>query len=1126
MSIMAFYNNQSDLNLNTSYDGAQTWSDPAQNSSNTTNSMETRNHVNIRCSTLEPTAQEFHPSSSTASSGLSLSNGAIKKETETESNKYRNSKNKRNSKYGSGRIVNGSRYENTERRFNNIERSKPLEDTSYMRYSNTDRSEYTDGISQSKNYSKSGIDRNLEQFRSKSFNRDREYYSDPNKSYGYRNRNNENSAGPHKFKFTENQRYEYPSRNFKFSGRAYDKSSRSHFDGKQERSYNYFEKSERYGNSDKRNQNSSHPDKPETSNKYCDRKTNYYDSSYANNELVEEFEKSNLDQPENKKNIKEKGISYSNNFKSGFKVHDNRNNKEVKNRGDWRRTSNVNDKNSKDVGGGSRKKFDTTSHNQRERLEQMLNRRLLECLVCCDKIRHTDKVWSCMQCYHILHLHCVAAWAKSSKVENGWRCPACQNVCTDVPKQYKCYCGKNLDPKYDPSIIPHGCGEICLRKGRICEHKCTILCHPGPCPDCNIMIEKPCGCGSTKQIVKCSTDIEIVCDSVCNKDLNCGIHNCKSVCHTGVCSPCAETIIQECYCGKQGRKVSCSAEFGGSTQYACEDICGKLLSCGNHKCQKTCHAGSCDTCVRDVSLVHTCPCGKTSLEKPRTSCCDPIPCCDKICGKPLKCGQPSSPHKCRELCHEGDCPPCPLTTVVRCRCGHMDKELRCSAVTTKADDARCEKKCTKKRMCGKHRCNQRCCIEIEHFCPLPCNHQLSCGQHRCERTCHSGRCPPCIETSFEELYCECGASVLYPPIPCGTKPPPCYQQCSRPRPCGHDVHHNCHTGPCPPCTILSKKWCHGHHEQRSAIPCHQETFSCGLPCGRQMPCGRHKCNKPCHEGACPVPCKQPCNIPRSLCGHACRKPCHDPPCQESSCKQNVPVTCLCGLQKGTRPCTEVTDEFRNIEMAQLKEKMGDLTKDQTVDISDIVSKPKKPTVLKILECTEECRVLERNRRLAIGLQIRNPDLSQKLTPRYTDFMRQWAKKDPHFCQRVHEKLTELVQLAKQSKQKSRSYSFESMNRDKRHLVHEYCEHFGVESAAYDMEPNRNVVATAIKDKSWLPSMSLLEVIQRENGQRKVPGPISVLGKSATSKPETVSLKLPSQRPIHSSESVDYFDPQP
>lgn len=39
-----------------------------------------------------------------------------------------------------------------------------------------------------------------------------------------------------------------------------------------------------------------------------------------------------------------------------------------------------------------------------------------------------------------------------------------------------------------------------------------------------------------------------------------------------------------------------------------------------------------------------------------------------------------------------------------------------------------------------------------------------------------------------------------------------------------------------------------------------------------------------------------------------------------------------------------------------------------------------------------------------------------------------------------------------------------MKYEKRKLVHEYCEHFGCDSVAYDAEPNRNVVATALKEK--------------------------------------------------------------
>lgn len=51
-----------------------------------------------------------------------------------------------------------------------------------------------------------------------------------------------------------------------------------------------------------------------------------------------------------------------------------------------------------------------------------------------------------------------------------------------------------------------------------------------------------------------------------------------------------------------------------------------------------------------------------------------------------------------------------------------------------------------------------------------------------------------------------------------------------------------------------------------------------------------------------------------------------------------------------------------------------------------------------------------------------------------------------------------------------------------------CAMFGVESVAYDAEPNRNIVATAQRDTSWLPGMSIMETVQRESGQRRIPVP--------------------------------------
>lgn len=82
-------------------------------------------------------------------------------------------------------------------------------------------------------------------------------------------------------------------------------------------------------------------------------------------------------------------------------------------------------------------------------------------------------------------------------------------------------------------------------------------------------------------------------------------------------------------------------------------------------------------------------------------------------------------------------------------------------------------------------------IDIDHECPMKCTYTLSCGKHKCESTCHKGRCLPCYRSSFDELYCECGANVIYPPVPCGTKRPACDKPCSRQHPCDHEVTHNC-----------------------------------------------------------------------------------------------------------------------------------------------------------------------------------------------------------------------------------------------------------------------------------------------------------------------------------------------
>ena len=101
-------------------------------------------------------------------------------------------------------------------------------------------------------------------------------------------------------------------------------------------------------------------------------------------------------------------------------------------------------------------------------------------------------------------------------------------------------------------------------------------------------------------------------------------------------------------------------------RYSCESPCQRQLSCEveDHLCPKTCHSGACPPCPLSPQVVKTCPCGQTSVTD-RTSCRDPIPTCGRVCGKRHECGPVGNNHTCKEECHLGDCPPCPLTTEVR-----------------------------------------------------------------------------------------------------------------------------------------------------------------------------------------------------------------------------------------------------------------------------------------------------------------------------------------------------------------------------------------------------------------------------------------------------------------------------
>lgn len=196
------------------------------------------------------------------------------------------------------------------------------------------------------------------------------------------------------------------------------------------------------------------------------------------------------------------------------------------------------------------------------------------------------------------------------------------------------------------------------------------------------------------------------------------------------------------------------------------------------------------------------------------------------------------------------------------------------------------------------------------------------------------------------------------------------------------------------------------------------------------------------------------------------------------------MRCACGHRETETTCWvgAPPSDFQRITMQSLKESIQGSMGASTVNLSKFHTGQGR-----MLECTEGCALLERNKRMAVALQILNPDLSSKLgSPSYSDFLKDYAKKDATFVASVEKAFSDLVQSAKTSKRASRSHPFPSMNQPQRRLVHELAEHYGCQTQSYDFEPKKNVVATAMRDKCWLPSMSLTTLVQRELHPRAPP----------------------------------------
>jgi len=571
------------------------------------------------------------------------------------------------------------------------------------------------------------------------------------------------------------------------------------------------------------------------------------------------------------------------------------------------------------------------------------------CLICIDSIGKSDAIWNCSGCFSPLHLVCVQQWIKDGIYQNdstnSWNCPKCRKEFgqNETPKRYYCFCQKEIDPQFDPWIIPHSCGQTCgKRLIPECGHICLLLCHPGPCPPCPKQVNVRCYCEQSGPTARRCGFKGWICGKKCSKLLSCQQHRCEQICHPAECPPCGRTSLQTCLCGKTKSMRNCNEAI-----FQCEKICGRVFDCGIHKCEKLCHRGVCGPCPRQGS--RTCPCGKTKFEN--LSCSEDVPTCGDTCDRKLNC----SLHRCALRCHFGDCESCRQVVTKRCRCGAKEKSIPCF------QEFLCETKCTRMRSCGKHPCKRKCCDGNCPPCQNLCGKTLNCRNHKCLSECHRGQCYPC--TNKIDVSCACGQTSIN--VPCGSekqvRKPRCDKLCSKPSDCHHRERqpHLCHFNdcpncqqicdlplktcshscpvvchdsvlvkeettnsstatpwaqkekdrlvrkalPCPPCQIPTIVSCFGQHTSQT-FPCSQaKGFCCGQKCQRVLKCENHLCHQPCHlvtasrnlSGPECVQCEEMCSKTRpNGCQHSCPLNCHPANCPP--CKQRLRMRCHCNSQ--------------------------------------------------------------------------------------------------------------------------------------------------------------------------------------------------------------------------------------
>lgn len=156
------------------------------------------------------------------------------------------------------------------------------------------------------------------------------------------------------------------------------------------------------------------------------------------------------------------------------------------------------------------------------------------------------------------------------------------------------------------------CSSLCSKQ-LPCGHSCGAKCHWGSCPPCTEQIQLTCRCRAMQRQVQCGNSRmphsplpehgeegvqshELVCDRPCPAMRTCGRHRCGRIC----CPLAAVATAKRAKPKSKRDEVPANVEADTEGLHECDLPCRRILSCGNHRCEKQDHKGPCEVCLKST----------------------------------------------------------------------------------------------------------------------------------------------------------------------------------------------------------------------------------------------------------------------------------------------------------------------------------------------------------------------------------------------------------------------------------------------------------------------------------------------------------------------------------------------